>query len=273
MTQSIWKRSDLADLRQAVRLLETSNFFTELTDFVGPKVAKGMRVLPKKAKKYIDLATEKSLIAAAKVAFFTLKGGGRLVAGDRTHKFAVASTGAAGGFFSWLGLVIELPVTTVVMLRSIADIAKAEQADIADPRIQMECLAVLTMGAANSSGEDESYYAGRFAFAQLFSQLGQIPPRKGGASAAKKLAEWLSALVARLLPRYAPMVTEKAIAQAAPFLGAVGGAVINSIFMNHFQNKAHGHFVVLRLEKTYGIDAVKKRYERYAAAMRDASRK
>ena len=47
---------------------------------------------------------------------------------------------------------------------------------------------------------------------------------------------------------------------AVPVLGAAGGAVVNTLFMDHYQTIARGHFVVRRLERQYGIDAVLSAY-------------
>ena len=55
------------------------------------------------------------------------------------------------------------------------------------------------------------------------------------------------------------------MAQAMPIVGALGGAVVNYAFIEHFQDMAKGHFVVRRLERTYGPDVVKVEYERIAA--------
>ena len=49
---------------------------------------------------------------------------------------------------------------------------------------------------------------------------------------------------------------------APPVVGAVAGGVVNLLFMDHFQEVARGHFVVKRLEKTYGAEAVRATYER-----------
>jgi len=46
-----------------------------------------------------------------------------------------------------------------------------------------------------------------------------------------------------------------------PAIGAVGGALINSIFINHFQDMAEGHFVVRRLERLYDKELVQEEYE------------
>ena len=37
-------------------------------------------------------------------------------------------------------------------------------------------------------------------------------------------------------------------------------AVINLLFIDHFQDIARGHFIVRRLERTYGADIVKQAY-------------
>ena len=56
------------------------------------------------------------------------------------------------------------------------------------------------------------------------------------------------------------MVTQKAMAQTIPVLGAVGGGLVNTIFISHFQDMARGHFSIRRLERKYGDDVVKDAY-------------
>lgn len=43
-------------------------------------------------------------------------------------------------------------------------------------------------------------------------------------------------------------------------IGAASGALVNTIFINHFQDMARGHFVVRRLERRYGPELVRKTY-------------
>jgi len=45
---------------------------------------------------------------------------------DFLHKMFVATSGAVGGAFGLPALTVELPVSTITMLRSIADIARSE---------------------------------------------------------------------------------------------------------------------------------------------------
>jgi len=43
-------------------------------------------------------------------------------------------------------------------------------------------------------------------------------------------------------------------------VGAAGGAIINILFIDHFQDMARGHFIVRRLERRYGAEAVREAY-------------
>ncbi|MCX6636091.1 MAG: EcsC family protein, partial [Acidobacteria bacterium] len=44
--------------------------------------------------------------------------------------------------------------------------------------------------------------------------------------------------------------------------GAGAGSALNLMFTRHFQNVAHGHFTVRRLERKYGEAFVRQEYER-----------
>jgi hypothetical protein len=56
-------------------------------------------------------------------------------------------------------------------------------------------------------------------------------------------------------------VSQKLAAQAIPAVGAVGGATVNLIFMDHYQSMARAHFTVRRLEKMYGKEIVQTAYQ------------
>jgi hypothetical protein len=71
--------------------------------------------------------------------------------------------------------------------------------------------------------------------------------------------------LAKIASRYSIHVSEKAAAQAIPLLGAAGGATINLLFMDHFQSMARGHFIVRRLERTYGKELIRETYRGLAS--------
>jgi hypothetical protein len=46
-------------------------------------------------------------------------------------------------------------------------------------------------------------------------------------------------------------------------IGAVGDALINSVFIDHFQDIARGHFIIQRLERRYDPELVKQAYDTF----------
>ena len=44
--------------------------------------------------------------------------------------------------------------------------------------------------------------------------------------------------------RFGVVLTQKFAAQALPLVGALGGASVNYVFIEHFQDMAQGHFTV-----------------------------
>ena len=67
-------------------------------------------------------------------------------------------------------------------------------------------------------------------------------------------------LLAQIAARFNTVVGEKIMAQGVPIVGALGGATINVLFVEHFQDMARGHFIVRRLERKYGEVEVRKAY-------------
>jgi hypothetical protein len=47
-----------------------------------------------------------------------------------------------------------------------------------------------------------------------------------------------------------------------PVLSARTGALLNTVFTDHYQDMARGHFIVMRLEDRHGEAAVREAYRR-----------
>ncbi len=92
----------------------------------GTPIEKGFEHLPAKWKGIVQKATEKSLEKALDFAIQTMNDRTRSASSDKTQKILVFATGAGVGFFGLPALTIELLVTTTIMLRFIADIARSE---------------------------------------------------------------------------------------------------------------------------------------------------
>jgi hypothetical protein len=62
-------------------------------------------------------------------------------------------SGAVGGFFGLPALALELPVSTTLLLRAIADIARSEGEPIKSTESRLACLEVFALGG-NSRSDD-----------------------------------------------------------------------------------------------------------------------
>lgn len=248
----------LEELRRARLLLENPSLAARISSAIGSPIEKGIDLLPDGARETILDATKKSLDAALKVALYSLKDG-HVEASNRTHKASAALSGAAGGVFGLSALAIELPVSTTIMLRSIADIARSEGEGLRERETQLACLEVFAL--SGNKGSDDATETGYFGVrAALASAVSDALKYTVSTGAANQAAPALIKLIKQIAARFSIPVTQKAAAQAVPVIGAVGGALINTLFIDHFQDIARGHFVVRRLERTYSPDLVRAAY-------------
>jgi hypothetical protein len=177
------------------------------------------------------------------------------------HKALAAASGAAGGAFGLAAVTVELPVSTTIMLRSIAQIAREEGEDLTQPEATLACIEVFALGgrAPGEAAIDSSYFAVRSVLAKTVSESARFILQRG---LADETAPVLVRLVVQVAARFGLVVSQKLAAQAIPVLGAFGGAAVNVAFTEHFQTIARGHFTVRRLERAYGAEAVRFEYER-----------
>jgi hypothetical protein len=250
---------DLNDLRLAKQVLENPSFAAKITNVIGIPIEKGFELLPKKWSGVISDATKKALETALDLALLTLDKQGRGQAQNIWHKLAVAVSGGTGGALGIPGLIVELPVSTGIMLRSIADIARAEGEQLNLPEVKLACIEVFALGGKTSKDDasESGYFAVRAALAKAVSEAAEFIAERGFV---KEGAPAIARLISLLTERFGVTVSEKAAAQAVPAIGAVGGALINLVFIDHFQDMARGHFTVRRLERKYDPITVKAAY-------------
>lgn len=254
-------QAHLQELSFAVGLLENPGMAAKITNFIGMPIEKGMRFLPEDWNRKIGEVTQKALMKAANVAIFSINTAPRDLSSDRWHKLGVAVTGGIGGFLGLPALIIELPVSTTIMLRSIAEIARREGEQVNDNLTKLACLEVFALGGKNKSDDssESGYFIVRAALARSISEAAQFAATK---SLTSESAPALIRFIVNIAQRFSIQVTEKAAAQAVPVIGAAGGAIINTLFIDHFQDMAKGHFVVRRLEGVYGKERVREEYEK-----------
>ncbi|RFF26972.1 MULTISPECIES: EcsC family protein [unclassified Wenzhouxiangella] len=251
--------SEIERLRLACDLLENPSLAARISHMVGTPVEQGFELLPERWSEVVNAATRKAIESTLHIAVGTMDGSHRGTPSNWWHKAAATATGATGGAFGLAALAIELPISTAIMLRSIADIARSEGEALDDPEVRMQCLQVLALGGPSRKDDaaEIGYFAARAAMSRAVSEAASHIARKG---LAEQSAPAIARLISQVASRFSIVVSEKAAAQAVPLIGAFGGAAINTIFIDHFQDMARGHFIVRRLERSHGTEKVRRMY-------------
>ena len=251
--------NDEQQLRRAKRQLENPGFAAMIANFLGRPIEEGLAQLPDSFNKQLGTASHKALKFALNAALVTMDDAPKRAPTNIAHTFAVAWTGGIAGCFGASAVLAELPVSTALMLRSVAAIARAEGESISDPETQAECLKVFGMGGHQDpdDGLGMKYFAIRRALAWETETAARTLTQQSGAGGAPPRLVQLIVVVGQ---RFGLQVTQKAAAQLLPLIGAVGGVSVNTAFITHFQSVAHGHFTVRRIERKYGQEATKAAY-------------
>ena len=125
---------------------------------------------------------------------------------------------------------------------------RSEGENLDDPAARLACLEVFAMGGATTDDDasESGYFAVRAALARAVSEAAKYVAQR---SVVEDGAPVIVRLLAQISARFNTVVGEKILAQGVPIVGAFGGATIN----------------VLRLERSYGKDEVRKKYDRILA--------
>ncbi|WPN27701.1 EcsC family protein [Pseudomonas sp. P5_109] len=235
---------DRKELQSAKNLLENPGFAAKVTSVIGMPIEIALEHLPESVTKRIGSITSSALEKALDAAVFTMKDVPGEESSNIWHKAGVAVSGGVGGFFGFAGLSAELPISTSIMLRSIADIARSHGERVETDEAKQACLTVFALGGKSTEDDDSEtgYYTVRAALAKHMSDGSVLK------------------LIATIAERFGFQVGEKVAAQAVPVIGAAGGAIINLAFIDHFQDMARGHFIVRKLERRYGQELIQQIY-------------
>ncbi len=259
---------DFNALREAKALLEHPGLAARISHLAGRPIEKSLDVLPERWRKTIHASAYTAIDRALDIAVATLDAQRPGPSANRWHHAAATLSGGAGGAFGLLAVSIELPISTTIMLRSIADIARSMGEDLSQTEARIQCVQVLAMGGRSDrdDGAETAYFAARAALARAVSDAASHIAARG---LAEKSAPAVVRLITQVAGRFSIVVSEKAAAQSVPVLGALGGAVINSVFISHFQDMARGHFMIRRLERRYDPARVRAAYQSIKLAAAD----
>ena len=258
MTIAGISQEDWAQLRIARDALEHPSLAARMSSVLGTPIEEGLKLLPRAWYDKLSRTTESILYRTLEGAVSTLPEVLEKPDVDRRHLHLSVASGAVGGFFGIPGTLVELPVTTMLMLRSIAAIAAREGEDLSTIESRMSCMEVFALGGPSRSDDaaETGYYGLRMMMAYHFSVVNHLLIPNGVAH-----LPGVVAFVRAVAARFGVVISEKAALASVPIFGAASGALVNAIFMDHYERIAHGHFLVRRLERQYGADLVKEAYQ------------
>lgn len=178
----------------------------------------------------VDLALRQAYAIA-----FTSQGGRRRKRGKTVntregfYRFATGLAGAVGGAGGIATTLADLAITTTLILRSIQAIAASYGEDLDDPDVRAQCIAVFGTGGplVDDDSLDTGLWAGRIALSH----------------------QSVSATIRAIVPQFGKALSEGVLTRAAPIVGAVAGAAINSAFTRYYQQMAHVNFRLRRLAR------------------------
>ena len=256
--------ADQAALKNAVKYLESRNFASRLADYAGVPVNRVLGFLPKALNKQLSGAVRQAVMKGLEVAVDTLDEKPPRSPARGFSSFLAGVTGGVSGLFGFGALAVELPLTTTLMLRAIAEIAQHQGEDLSTLEARLACLEVFAYGAKRSEDNlDVGYYAARALISKYTHDIATMALERGALDAS---APVVASLVSEIVSRFGLVVSDKVAAGALPIIGAVGGATVNIVFMDHFQRVAHAHFTLRRLERSYGSSYIRERYAELSLA-------
>ena len=253
----------LQQICEAKAILEHRGLAEKLTELIGKPITASLKMIPAATEASIYSAVDKALEKALDVALSSLqeKGPGTKQPSLKSHKLLAGLSGAAGGALGGVTLAAELPLSTILILRSVAEIAQSQGEDLSDIESRLSCLSVFALDPNKSDDikddTDVGYLAVRIAMNSQIKNASEYLAKHGLASRA---APPLIQLLSKISERFGIVVTKKLAAQAIPVVGAAGGALINTYFMGHYQDLARAHFTIRRLERDHGETLIAEAY-------------
>jgi hypothetical protein len=253
-------------LALAVERLEFEGLAAKIGKHAGQPAQKLLSSLPRPATRALNAAIEAAMLKSLDLAIKSLDAQDRKKPMTRLTATFAGLSGGLAGLAGFAGLAVELPVTTLLMLRSIASIARHMGEDLNTLEARLACVAVFAFGGGLGAKPEAEvgYYASRALLGKLASDVSTLMVQRGGAAASPAMASFAG----EVTTRFSATVWERAAASAAPLIGAMGGAALNVIFMNHFNGIAWSHFTIRGLERIYGEDFIREHYVRLSVERR-----
>lgn len=206
--------------RLARRFRQADGLGMQVLSLVGSRAEDLLGRLPMSVRTGLDRSTKRALEIAFDAAAHSR---GRFQdRPDWLNSVTATAMGAVGGAGGLPTALVELPVTTTVLLRAIQGIAADLGFDPEDPTVRAHCLQIFAAAGplSRDDGTDMAFLSARVTLT--------------GAA--------VHGIIARVAPRLATVLGQKLAAQTVPVIGAAAGAATNYAFTSYYQEMARVYF-------------------------------
>lgn len=217
---------------------------------IGKFAERGIDKLPTDWQETIVTAVREALEWAAQVATTQMEDAPGREASDTLYKTIATLTGIGSGAVGLPAIVAELPVSTGLMLRSIADIGRSLGASMSSPDFVATCIETFAYGGPLDEDDD--------------ADLAFFATRIG--------APRVAAMITEVAARYVAAMTPRIMAMTVPVVGAVVGGGINLTYMQFYQSMARVLFTLLPIEKAHDRAQVRSCFAAVVREIRDRKR-
>jgi hypothetical protein len=224
---------------------------------LGNAVHRGLTKIPQDWQDEITKTIRESLDFAQRVSTTRMQDFPGLRSSENFYTAMALATGVAGGAFGLPAILAELPITTGLILRSIADVGRSHGERLDDPEFAATCIEVFAFGGPLEEADDSD-------IAFIAARIGAIE---------------VTDFIAKVAVRYASAIAPKIAAMSVPLVGAVLGAGVNWAYMRFYQSMAQVLFTLRPIERSHDpaqvrscfASLVKELRERRTAPSRIAS--
>jgi hypothetical protein len=207
--------------------LSSRSILMSFLSTLGGIVDRGMKQIPEAWQEEITKKIRDTLDFVQRASITQMDDEGGRQSSEGWYSAMAVMSGAAGGAFGLPAILVELPITTGLILRSIADIGRSHGERLDDPEFTATCIEVFAFGGPLEEDDD--------------ADIAFIAARLGGIE--------ISELVAKVAVRYASALAPKIAANSVPITGAVLGAGVNWAYMRFYQSMARVLFTLRPIER------------------------
>jgi hypothetical protein len=159
----------------------------------------------------------------------------------RVSRLVAAATGGVSGFIGAPGIAADLPITTCLMMRSIAEIARSHGEDLTSADTRRACIEVFAFGGPEIADQDID-----IAWWTIRGSLSHGS---------------IALLTRQVAARFGATLSQRYLMRSVPLIGAATGSTLNYVFMDYYQRMARVHFTLRELERNHDPDAVRACFE------------